>query len=322
MMPQPFFQSKETEARFFFILAGALIFFMISSFVLDTRVERDGNSSPTRLVEKSFPAVSLEAKGALVLDLRTGEVLFEKNADAPLPLASVTKLMSAVVALELSPEYGTVKVTSGALKNYGDSGLKNDEKWSLKNMLDFSLLTSSNDGIRAVALSLAASEKSAPSDEELIASFVSAMNKKAESLGLLHTSFSNESGLDVERADGTVVKNGAYGSARDMAILMGYLLKTHPEALEATRESETTVSSMDNLAHAARNTNVLIGAIPGVLGSKTGFTDLAGGNVVFAFDPELGHPIVISVLGSSADGRFADAERLIEATMTYIRDEN
>ncbi len=313
MMPETLFQNRERDTKFLFILSGALAFFLVSSFVLDARVQREGISVPTRLVENVFPTVALQAKSAYVFDLRSGEMLYAKNAEARLPLASLTKLMSALVALDLSPSYGTVKVTDGALTNYGDSGLQVNEKWSLKNLLDFSLLTSSNDGIRAVALSLAALEKGDLSDDERVASFVVAMNSKASELGLKNTYFWNETGLDE-----SAVKNGAYGSAHDVATLLGYLLTKYPEMLEATRERETVIASMSNIAHAARNTNSLVGAIPGLLASKTGFTDIAGGNLAFAFDPELGRPIVVAILGSSAEGRFTDAEKLIKAVMKYI----
>ncbi len=306
------FPNRETETRFFFIIAGALAFFILVSFVLGTRVERGSVSVPTRLAA-TFPTVTLEAKSAYVYDLRTGKVLYEKNPETRLPLASIAKLMSAVVALDLSPtSYGTVKVTNKALENYGDSGLLSEEKWTLKNLLDFSLLTSSNDGIRAVALSLAALDKAMATDDERLGAFVLKMNEKASELGLKNTYFWNETGLDESS-----VKNGAYGSAEDVSKLLGYFLETHPEALEATREVATTVASM-SATHEAKNTNMLVSGIPGVLGSKTGFTDIAGGNVTFAFDPELGRPIVITVLGSSAEGRFADAAKLINATMQYI----
>ncbi len=308
------FPHREAETRFFFIMAGALGFFLLVSFVLGTRVERGSVSVPSRLTAV-FPEVSIEAKSAYVYDLRTGKVLYAKNAETRLPLASLTKLMSALVALDLSPSYGTVKITNKALENYGDSGLLSEEKWSLKNLLDFSLLTSSNDGIRAVALSLAALNTSVATDDERISSFVLEMNKKASELGLKNTYFWNETGLDE-----SVVKNGAYGSAEDVSKLLGYLLAHYPDALEATRESATIVRSLSN-AHEAKNTNVLVNYIPGILGSKTGFTDIAGGNLTFAFDPELGRPIVIAILGSSVDGRFVDAEKLINATMKYINQE-
>jgi D-alanyl-D-alanine carboxypeptidase len=268
---------------------------------------------PVSAPVRAFPAVALEAKAAYVYDLREGKALFAKNAEARLPLASVTKLMSAVVASDLAPDYDTVKVSPDALATYGDSGLAVGERWSLKNLLDFSLLTSSNDGIHAIALALAATNKANASEAEVVGDFVAKMNTKAQALGLANTYFLNETGLDESET-----KNGAYGSAKDISTLFSYILTTRPELLEATRESAAVFVSLDQILHPGQNTNILVSDIPGVLGSKTGFTDLAGGNVVFAFDPELGHPIVIAVLGSTADGRFEDAKKLVDATMRYI----
>ncbi len=295
------------------ILVGSLLFLFIVFLSIGTGLEKPEDSKLQITNHKEFPQITLEAKSAYVYDLRSGETLFEKEADRRLPLASVTKLMSALVASSLSPGYSRVRVTSTALSTQGDSGLKPGEEWSLRELLDYSLLTSSNDGIRAVALSLASLEREA-SDREIIESFVLAMNEKASELNLKNTYFWNETGLDESE-----VKGGAYGSARDVAQLLGYIVISKPDILSATREDETTLLSLDRESHRAKNTNVLVNEIPGVLASKTGFTDIAGGNLVFAFDPELGRPIVVVVLGSSAQGRFADARELIKATMEYIQ---
>ncbi|MFZ2484673.1 MAG: hypothetical protein WAW81_01895, partial [Minisyncoccia bacterium] len=179
--------------------------------------------------------------------------------------------------------------------------------------LDFSLLTSSNDGMRAVALSLGALSKAGAGPEEIINDFVGEMNIKAGELGLKNTYFWNETGLD--ESD---VKGGAYGTARDVSTLMAHILANYPELFAATREVKTTITSLDNRAHVANNTNNIADEIPGLLASKTGFTDTAGGNLAIVFDPELGRPIVISILGSTGDGRFEDMRILIGAVMTYI----
>ena len=84
------------------------------------------------------------------------------------------------------------------------------------------------------------------------------------------------------------------------------MLKNYPDLLKDTAEASE------------RNTNLVASEIPGLLGSKTGLTDLAGGNLVFAFDPELGRPIVITILGSTEEGRFQDVRKLISATLEYI----
>lgn len=311
-----FFEKKESEVRLFFVLLIGLSLLVVSSYVLGARVERGDFSTPTLTAMGEFPEVELEAKSAYVYDARTKEVIFAKNENQRLPLASLTKVMAALVAKELSPEYGTVTVTSGALLAEGDSGLRVGERWRLRDLLDFSLVSSSNDGIRAVALALGSLSRANVTEEEIVGDFVRKMNEKAKELDLRNTYFWNETGLDESE-----VKGGAYGTARDMALLLEFILAREPELLEATRDTQSMVLSLDNFEHTARNTNQLAPEIPGLLASKTGFTSTAGGNLVFAFDPELGRPIIVSILGSSASGRFSDAKKLVDATLEYLSGE-
>src|SRR5581483_3055251 len=105
-------------------------------------------------------------------------------------------------------------ITHDAIATEGDSGLKEGEKWNLKNLLDFSLVSSSNDGIRAVALSLGALASANATEKEIVDDFVRLMNKKADELDLKDTYFWNETGLDE-----TEYKGGAYGTAHDIAML-------------------------------------------------------------------------------------------------------
>jgi serine-type D-Ala-D-Ala carboxypeptidase (penicillin-binding protein 5/6) len=312
-MLKQFFVTRESEIRFFFILSIALVFFFIISFVVGIKIEREKVVVAGQNTQENFPIVSLQAKAAYVYDARTQSVLFALNEDTRMPLASLTKVMSALVAQELSPSYGTVTVTSGALSTEGDSGLRPGEKWSLKDLLDFSLVSSSNDGIRAVALSLGALDSAIATDNEIVEDFVRNMNRKAAELDLKNTYYWNETGLDESE-----YKGGAYGTAKDMAMLLKYVVEYHPELFEATREAAATLKSLDNADHLAKNTNKAIDEIPGVLASKTGFTATAGGNLVFAFDPELGRPIIISILGSTQEGRFEDARKLVDATLKYL----
>lgn len=307
------FDNRDAEARFFVFLSLALVVLLIGSYVLGNRVQRGDISAPTEAAQADFPDVAITAKSAYVYDARTKEVLFAKNEEARMPLASLTKMMSALVAHEMSPENGTLVVGREALLAVGDSGLMAGERWSIKELLDFSLVTSSNDGMRAVALSLGALERSNLTEGEILNSFVNKMNARAGELGLKNTYFWNETGLDESE-----FKGGAYGTAKDMARLMEYMIIYESEILEATREDRISVSSLDQFIHEGKNTNTLASSIPGLIGSKTGFTNTAGGNLVLAFDPELGRPIVVSILGSTEQGRFADAKVLIDATLKYI----
>lgn len=269
----------------------------------------------TLTVEKINPyqMITLSAKAAYVYDLAENRPLYSVNADEPLALASLTKVMTALIAVELIPSYTTITVGADDLSEEGDSGLFGDEKWKLKDLLDYSLIVSSNDGARAVA-SVAGSvdlgtEKSRLGRE----GFIARMNEKATEIGLTETHFSNENGLDVAEASG-----GAYGSARDMAKLFGYIIENRPELLEATKYDTLTFTSLSNLVHEAKNTNTKIGEIPGLVASKTGFTDLSGGNLVVVFNPEINHPIAVVVLGSTYEGRFDDVLSLIKATFQTI----
>ena len=140
------------------------------------------------------------------------------------------------------------------------------------------------------------------------------MNEKSKKLGLTSMRFINETGLDVESFDQT----GGYGSARDVAMLMTWIVENEPELLEATPYERLTLVSESQKVHNIQNTNEIIGHIPSLIGSKTGYTDRAGGNLVIVFDMGFAHPIVVSVLGSSIEGRFSDAEKLIAATFLYF----
>lgn len=312
-MDNPHNSIRHSEIKLFFVLAIALSFLFICSFIFGLIAQRKDISVPTEVASNPFSEIVLEAKAAYVYDIRTKTVLFAKNEDIRLPLASLTKVMSALVALDGSSLDDTITVSREALDAEGDSGLKIGEKWTLHNLLDFSLLTSSNDGMRAIALTIGALSKVGTNPEESINDFVGLMNRKAGFIGLKNTYFWNETGLDESDE-----KGGGYSSARDMSFLMEYSLRNYPEIFAATRVGATTLQSIDNHLHVAKNTNVIISSIPGLLASKTGFTDITGGNVVMVFDPELGRPIIVSVLGSSESGRFRDAEALVSATMTYI----
>ena len=105
-----------------------------------------------------------------------------------------------------------------------------------------------------------------------------------------------------------------------MAILFEYTLKNYPEILEATRYKNIKFSSAEN-KYSAENTNTIVDKIPNLIASKTGYTDLAGGNLVVAFDAGLNQPIIISVLGSTEEGRFSDMLQLVEASMKFINQE-
>jgi D-alanyl-D-alanine carboxypeptidase (penicillin-binding protein 5/6) len=168
--------------------------------------------------------------------------------------------------------------------------------------------------MEAVALALGAVRHPGASEEEIKTRFVREMNNKADLLGMKNTYYFNVTGLDE-----TEVKGGAYGTARDMAVLFNYILREKPALFESTKDYMATFTTLEENIHVARNTNAVVYEIPGIKGSKTGYTNIAGGNLVVAFDPELGRPIIVAVLGSSEEGRFRDVTKLVKATMERIK---
>jgi len=262
----------------------------------------------------AFSVPDIEAKSAYVLDVKTGDVLFEKEPELQWPLASLTKLMVVLAAKEIVPDYVLVRITFDDISEEGDTGLLIDEEWNLQKLVDYSLVVSSNDGMRAIA-SVAGSQIANATTTNNISPnelFVNYMNSMARDIGLTKTYFLNYSGLDL-----SPTLSGSYGSAKDIATLVDYILKKSPHILEATTFSKIDIDSK-NKKHNAVNTNKSLGNIPNILASKTGYTKLSGGNVVLAFNVGLDRPVIISILGSSYDGRFEDLNKLVNATIKYF----
>ncbi len=245
-----------------------------------------------------FPSVNLEARAAYVYDVRTGEKLFSKNGDTTLPLASLTKIITALVAVRDIPADKDVTISQTALNTEGDSGLTLGEVWDLSDLAAFMLVISSNDGATALRESYEAHTGG---------SFIAAMNNKATKLGI-SAQFVNETGLDMGFGHETNA-----GSAHDVALLLAAALSEVPSLFDVTRSDSVTFVSKSGTRHVAENTNHLINDVPWALGAKTGFTDAAGGNLAVAFDRSVGHPVVVVVMGSSREGRFEDVRKLIEA---------
>lgn len=267
-------------------------------------------------VPSPFDNLDLEAKAVFVWDIANKQAIYAKNENEPLPLASLTKVMAVVVASDLIPSFTTITINKEFLNEEGDTGLFANEKWLFKDLSDFSLTVSSNDGMRAIASvagSVLANTTGTNEFDTGRFAFIYKMNEKAKQLGLTQTRYENETGLDVSTEAG-----GAFGSAEDMAHLFEYALNNYPELLESTRKNSFEKTSLSNLKHVATNTNPYVHFIPGIIASKTGFTDISGGNLIIAFNPELGRPIVISVLGSSYEGRFIDTLKLIDSTMSLL----
>src|SRR3989338_892768 len=294
---------QKTSNRKFLIAIGALMAVLIVLLTLSLSSQKEKGVEPPKYAS-AFLNIDIEAQSAIVLNVKTGKIIFSKNDLSPIPLASLTKLMTVFTAASILKDGATVTVGSNDIKTEGDSGLRIGEKFPLKNLIDFTLVGSSNDAASALA---SAAKALLPQGVD----FSSKMNAVSHDMGLTGFLFENSSGLDCNS-----VSSGAYGTARDMANLFAHILKTKPELISATRYETITVNSENGLKHRAVNTNEALPYIPGLIGGKTGFTELSQGNLAVVFDPGLGNPYVVVVLGSSEKGRFTDVRKLVSAILS------
>ncbi|KKS29042.1 MAG: Serine-type D-Ala-D-Ala carboxypeptidase [Parcubacteria group bacterium GW2011_GWA2_43_11] len=262
-----------------------------------------------------FQTLDIEAKSAVVYDIYQNTVLYGLREQEQMPLASLTKLMTALVATETLDQQKNIAISQFALETEGDSGFLVNESWNIRDLISFTMVTSSNDGADALAAAAGSLFESTPSTSPEYAkvdAFVKKMNSRAHELGLQNTTYVNATGLD----EG--YRNGGVGTAQDMSTLMTYIWEHEPQAILHTDMYSHEYVSSDGFLHSALNTNEYVNTIPGLQGSKTGYTDLAGGNLAIVYDAGLNHPIVIVVLGSSREGRFSDVDTLVDATYEYI----
>jgi serine-type D-Ala-D-Ala carboxypeptidase (penicillin-binding protein 5/6) len=251
--------------------------------------------------ERKLPLAALpsvEMKAGLLSDA-DGRVLWARRADARRAMASITKVMTAVVALEHSSLSEKVTVPADAAK-VGESSayLKAGERLTMRELLAAMLVKSGNDAAYAIALRVGGTE----------ARFVEMMNEKAQELGLANTHFTNPHGLD---------EPGHYSSAEDIAVLARYAM-SNPAFRSIVRLKRTTIGSRGH-RHTLVSTDLLLGNYAGAIGVKTGNTDKAGYSVVSAAQRG-GVTLYAVVLGTSSDRqRFQDARALLDWGFAHYR---
>ncbi len=270
---------------------------------LKSSIDIINQQQPASTTPPVFQTPKLEAKGVVVYDSKQDKVLYGQNEDKALPLASITKIMTALLGYEyLDPEQ-KIAITDQDLIMGSNAGLEANKTWFYHDLADFMLTTSSNGA--AVAIATALTSKTGTSFETLA-------NNKARELNLNSLSYRNPTGLDQNGGP------GAIGSPTDVAKLMSYVATYKVDLLSSTKWSSLKKTTTDGSTIYGTNTNLIVKTIPGFIGSKTGFTDLAGGNLTTIFDVSINRPVVVVVLGSSPNGRFTDMQKLITETLNIL----
>ena len=228
-----------------------------------------------------------------------GRVLWSRQPDARRAMASLTKIMTAVIALESSSLTETVDVTAAALRvGESTSFLRGGDRLTMEDMLEALLVKSGNDAAQAVAIHVAGSSDA----------FVDRMNVKASSLGLSDTHFTNAHGLDAP---------GHKTSARDLAVLSRYAM-SKPAFRSIVGMKQVTIGK-GKRKETLPNTNVLINNYQGVTGIKTGYTSNAGYSVVGSAERN-DISLYAVVLGTKTESsRFRDARELLDWGFAHYR---
>lgn len=257
---------------------------------------------------------TLYAQSAVLMDAESGRILYGKNAEDVLPMASTTKIMTLLVALEEGDLSDVVTVSSYAASMPDvQLNIREGEQYYLKDLLYSLMLESHNDSAVAIAECVAGS----------IESFAQKMNQKAKEIGCENTTFITPNGLDATATmtgrDGMETEVFHSTTAKDLAKIMSYCVTKAPckeQFLEITRTMEYTFSDCSgSRSFSCRNHNSFLNMMEGALSGKTGFTGKAGYCYVGALERD-GRTFVVSLLAcgwpNNKTYKWKDTRKLME----------
>lgn len=250
-------------------------------------VESQQDDFPKRQITDSFEPI-LEAKSALVLDIKSGKILYQKNGFKRRPIASITKLMTALVWLETDVDWDSqITIIDDDKKNGGRVELLPGETLKARDVFNAALVGSVN----SAALALARSTDF--SYEE----FIRRMNSKAKEIGMVDSRFVDPTGLNSDNQ----------ATAKDVSILLQKALEQEP-IREALSKEHYRLRTIQGVRHNIKNTNKLLTSYLDIKGGKTGYIDEAGYCLVNLINCDTcGKGIIVVILGAnSKEGRFQE----------------
>lgn len=246
----------------------------------------------------SIKKLDISAKAALVYDIKTDKALFAKNEKKRLPMASLTKIMTAIIALENKKSDDHYKVSKDDLVGEDSMGLSAGEVLTLEELLYGLMLVSGNDAAETLAHNYLFGREQ----------FVRSMSDKAKSLGLTNTHFTNPSGLEGG--------GDQYTTAHDLLVITSYALENFEEfrTVVKTIEHEIPYSLEHKYFHLFNETNLLT-SYKGVKGVKTGYTPEAGLCLVTYLEYK-DHKIIGILLGS--ENRRQEMKELLDYSLKTL----
>ena len=263
--------------------------------------QRPPPSSHQSTLPPLLPPEHIDAKAYLVQMLDSGDTLLEHNSNEALPPASLTKLLTVLIATDELASQQAITFSRDA-KEIGEkiSFVKIGETLPRDEVIKLALIESANDAASALAETVGR-RHGAQTFSDAMTVFVSLMNERARALGLADSHFENPVGLDE--------KNHLI-SVRDLAKIARAIMLAHPEIFTLSRWQSAIVTTSDKHTYSIRNTNELLKEFPNILGSKTGMTQKALGALLLLYPVGIGNrTAVIIILGS--ENRFGDGRQLI-----------
>ena len=278
---------------FFLMISNSLQIKAVESSLVEDE-EVNVNDIQREVIETSTnnEELILESRIALIFDRASGRILYEKNGNKQTPMASTTKIMTAIVVLENANLNDIVTIDSKAAGTGGSRlGLKKNDKITVNDLLYGLLLRSGNDAAVALAKYVGGS----------IDEFANMMNIKAKELGLSNSHFVVPHGLDNDEH---------YTTAYELAKMADYALKI--EKFKEIVSTKVTTIYINGYARSINNTNQLLGSIAGVYGVKTGFTNGAGRCLVCSCKRGDLDIITVIIGANTTKQRTTDTLKLIE----------
>ncbi|MFA5009799.1 MAG: D-alanyl-D-alanine carboxypeptidase family protein [Patescibacteria group bacterium] len=242
----------------------------------------------------SYADLALDTKAAIITDVHSGRILYSKNSTTQLPIASLTKIMTALVVLDqhgdqlntvISVPAEAVNVTGSKMSLYAN------EKITIHNLLKGMLIESANDAATALAYTINGNPKD----------FVASMNQKAGSLGLIGTHFTNPVGFDDDQH---------YSTAEDVVKLASAAMDNKVFADIVATPKATVRDVTGKFVHQLITTNKLLSQYKNVIGIKTGTTDEAGESLVAAVSGDSGQTVIVVLLDSP--NRFQEGKKALD----------
>ena len=292
------------------ILALGLLFFLnnykgydelISPMLKQEKVLGINQWFPKDILDSQETAPKITAKSAIFLDSKDGTILYSKNINEKLPIASLAKVMTVLISLEHKKMEDDFTISKRATEMEPDEMiLLPEETLTLKELLYGIFLVSANDAAEVLAESVTGNR-----DE-----FIKLMNKKAKQLGMENSYFANPTGLDED-------DNNSFSNAYDLAILARFLIHHYPEVVEISKTPYIFIPETESHQSYEMWSGInLLTTYPGVVGFKTGYTPDAGLTLITLARID-GHEVIGVLLGSEA--RRDEARELLDYSFKKLR---